>query len=378
MRILIVTLVDHSNYGNRLQNYALEHLMIQMPVDVASGLQIFSKERSIACAKTMWARRIKSILPLGLFRVLIALADHSITFGTKPEKKREARMQSFSKEYLHPLPKLYMKKDQDLEKKLADRYDYYIAGSDQVWNPIWAGQDYHFLTFAPAEKRIAFAASFGVEALEQEAAERFGRRLTDFKYISVREPSGARLVRQLTGKAADVVLDPTLLLAREEWKKLAKKPDVALPEHYVLSFFLGEEPKQALDAFAEKQGLPILHLNQEEYPDLYVLDPAEFLYVVEYADYVLTDSFHGMVFAIKFEREFYVFHRKQRGMENMFGRIGELLKWLGLSEREQQRSAVHEVPPVSGARWMEIADRLDAEREKTLETMRRVMALPEE
>lgn len=378
MRILIVTLVDHSNYGNRLQNYALEQLMMQMPVHVESVSQIISKESMVACAKSGWDRTISYFLPLGFYRVFLKLMGSNMNYCPSIRVKRMARMQSFSKQHLHLISPIYIKRNRNLEKKIPDGYDYYIVGSDQVWNPRWAGQDYHFLSFVPARKRIAFSASFGVESLEPEAEKRYARLLADFKYISVREPSGAQLVRQLTGREADVVLDPTLLLAREEWEKLVKKPDVQLPEHYILAFFLGEEPKQALDSFAEKYHLPLLHLYRKEYPEWYVLDPAEFLYVVKHADYVLTDSFHGMVFSLKFEREFYVFHRRQRGMENMFGRIGELLRWLGLSEREQARDGIQEMLPVDGSKWMEIGGKLDAEREKTMEMMRRVMELEKE
>lgn len=377
MRVLILTLVDHSNYGNRLQNYALEQLMGQLHLDVTSGGQIYSRECSAACAKSGWERQIKSIIPMGLYRLLIYVLDNYVKYPSYIQKKRAIRMQSFSKQYLHLIPPIYIKRNRDLGKKIPDDYDCYIVGSDQVWNPSWAGQDHYFLSFVPVRKRIAFAASFGVETLEPEVAQRYARLLADFNYISVREPSGVKLVRQLTGREADVVLDPTLLLAQKEWEKLVKKPDVQLPEHYILAFFLGEEPKQALDSFAEKHHLPLLHLYRKEYPQWYVLDPAEFLYVVKHADYVLTDSFHGMVFSLKFEREFYVFHRRQRGMENMFGRIGELLRWLGLSGREQARDGIREVPPVTGQKWMEISDRLDVEREKTMEKMSEVLKISE-
>lgn len=368
MRVLIVTLVDYSNYGNRLQNYSVEQLLNSIFCDVSSGLIVISQECDIARSQTEWKRWLKQVMPFPLYKVLKQIKHAK---QSDLQKKRWCTFRTFSEQYLHMLSTIYVKNDRDV---MLD-YDYYVAGSDQIWNPDWAGQNHHFLAFAAPEKRISFAASFGVETLPPNQEERYARLLKDFRYISVREKSGAKLVKELTGRDPDIVLDPTLLLAREEWEKLLKKPRVSLPEHYILSFFLGEEPERAIESFADVQGLPVIHMNREEYPELYVLDPAEFLYVVKYADFVLTDSFHATVFSIKFEREFYVFHRKQQGMENMFTRISHLLERFNLESREQERDVVRKVVAVSEQQWTSIQQELDAEREKTMEKMCEVMGI---
>lgn len=372
MKVLIVTLCDYFNYGNRVQNYALEQLVKELSCEVSSGLMVSSKETDMSCSKTEWKRWMKKVMPLPVYRIFKQMKE-----VRQPvlHRKRRAAFRAFSNQYLHMVPPIYVKKDMDVGQRISSDYDYYIAGSDQVWHPKFGGRDYYFLTFAPSEKRIAFAASFGVEDLPLDQKKRYARLLKEFKYISVRENSGAVIVKELTGRDADVVLDPTLLLPREEWDKLVKQPHVLLPEHYILSFFLGEEPETAVESFAAGKNLPVIHMNREEYPELYVLDPAEFLYVVKHADYVLTDSFHGTVFSIKFEREFYVFHRKQQGMENMFTRISYLLERFELEGREQERGSVCETDPVSTEHWMKIREELEAEREKTMKKMREVMGI---
>ena len=369
-KIVIVTIIDYKNYGNRLQNYALEQLLSNISSDINSGISYRSKENDIACSKTIWKRFLKQIIPFGIYKEIRLKKKNNIGNQTIPEK-RIAGFESFSNSFLHMLPEFFVNRNNDLGKKL--HADYYVAGSDQIWNPAWAGHDHFFLTFAPPEKRIAFAASFGVEALEPNVAERYVRLLKDFKYISVRERSGAKLVKQLTGKDVDVVLDPTLLLSRDDWEKIVKRPAIQLPEQYVLAFFLGEEPKGSMEHFADQLGLPIVHMNREEFPELFVLDPAEFLYVVKHADYVLTDSFHGTVFSIKFEREFYVFQRKQEGLENMFTRISDLLQRFHLEDREQSREEIIQALPLSKQKWEMISGELDFEREKTMDKMREIM-----
>lgn len=368
--IVIITIIDYRNYGNRLQNYALEQLLSNISSGIESGISYRSKENDIACSKTSWKRYLKRMIPFGIYKAIRFKKKKNIEKHTILEK-RIAGFKSFSNNFLHMLPELFVNRNDNLGKML--NADYCVAGSDQIWNPNWAGQDHLFLTFAPPEKRIAFAASFGVEELEPDVAERYARLLKDFKYISVRERSGAKLVKQLTGKDVDVVLDPTLLLSRNDWEMIVKRPAIQLPEHYVLAFFLGEEPEGVIESFAEQHGLPIVHMNREEYPELYVLDPAEFLYVVKHADYVLTDSFHGTVFSIKFQREFYVFHRKQAGMENMFTRISDLLQRFHFEDREQSREEIKQALPISKQKWELIFEELDFEREKTMDKMREIM-----
>ena len=122
------------------------------------------------------------------------------------------------------------------------------------------------------------------------------------------------------------------------WCQLEKKPGYRVPEHYLLIFILGDEESyaDAIHAYAEKEHLEIINLFDTSRRDVWKTGIENFLWLVHHADFVCTDSFHCVCFSILFEKCFTVFHRKQKGYEHMFGRIGTLLQLLHLTEYEYQ------------------------------------------
>ncbi|MEG1462784.1 MAG: polysaccharide pyruvyl transferase family protein, partial [Anaerorhabdus sp.] len=246
------------------------------------------------------------------------------------------------------------------------------TGSDQVWNPHYQGNEYEFLTFAPKKKRLSFAASIGVENIPEDAKWYFGKNLSDMEYISVREERAAQIVEELTGRVADVTLDPTLLLDRTQWEIAAKKPQLDIEEQYICTYFLGEVP-EAVTKFAEKVGLKVYSLNSENDKTLFTIDPAEFLYMIKNATYVLTDSFHAVAFSIKFNKEFYVFDRKQDGVNNMFSRIETITSRFNLTNRIQNRSKIIEQALIDN--WNEIESELIAEKNKSIQRLLKAMEI---
>lgn len=109
-------------------------------------------------------------------------------------------------------------------------------------------------------------------------------------------------------------------------------------------------------AFRKGKGIENLSLNDKEAPELFVIDPGEFLYMIKNAAYVLTNSFHAVAFSIKFNKEFYVFDRKENGVAGMFSRIETIAKLFGLENRVQNREGIVEQLPISN--WMEIENKL--------------------
>ena len=261
--------------------------------------------------------------------------------------ERERCFRTFTEGYTTILPPIVENTDRAVCRRLEKLgVAYFIAGSDQVWNPLFQGRDVDFLTFAPPEKRLSFAASIGVDEIPDGQLARYGQLLREMKYLSVREQRAVEIIKELTGRDADLTLDPTLLLEPEEWDKVVKKPGLELDEHYICTYFLGETP-EAVQQFAREKGLRIYALNSQESPELFTLDPGEFLYMIKSAAYVLTDSFHAVAFSIKFHKEFYVFCRKQANTRNMFSRIETITKRFGLGNRIQSRDAIVEQPPVT-------------------------------
>ena len=250
--------------------------------------------------------------------------------------------------------------------------DSFIIGSDQVWNPYYEAKEYEFLTFVPKEKRLSFAASIGADSIPEDAKWYFKKNLSDMKYISVREERAAEIVKELTGRDADITLDPTLLLDKADWEIIAKKPTINIEDKYICTYFLGEVP-EAVKAFTKEKALPIYALNSQDSPELFTLDPAEFLYMIQNASYVLTDSFHAVAFSIKFHKEFYVFDRKEEGVSSMFSRIETITKRFCLENRIQNRDRIVEQEPISN--WNEIEKELVAEKNKSMGKLLEAMGI---
>lgn len=324
-RVGIITMTSCLNYGNRLQNYALQETLKKMGFEVETIQKIFTKVSN----REYFFYRIKTLVR----DILHINARTGIC-------KREKTFKKFSRKYIK-YSKFWTYKNCQ-KKGIEQAYDVFVCGSDQIWNPQFEDtlNDLESSTayFAPREKRIAYAASMGVSVLDTKYKDRYTELLKDMKAISMREESGAKIVKELTGKEIPVVLDPTLLLSEEEWKQIEKKPHKELPERYIVTYFLGEMEERKKDyirKIGKKNGLPIIELSCEYLWDKdindiesFCFDPAEFLYVISHSQILFTDSFHGCVFATLFNKPFRVFDREGT-WGDMWSRMQTLVKIIG-------------------------------------------------
>lgn len=358
--VAIVTIDDYINYGNRLQNYALTKLLQNEGFKVFNGIRVFTKEDFVIRTNGTIQKIRNWLTPYRVVRG--SLYSPQEKSGLK--KEREQRFLDFVHSYTTVLEPIVCVNHFNANKVLK-KYgiDYFIVGSDQVWNPYYEAMEYEFLTFTTKEKRLSFAASIGVDCIPEGAKRYFKKNLSKMKYISVREERAAQIVKELTGRDADVTLDPTLLLDKADWEHITKKPELDIEGRYICTYFLGEVP-ESVNAFAKEKGLSIYALNSLDCPKLYTLDPAEFLYMIRNASYVLTDSFHAVAFSIAFHKEFYVFERKQEGVSSMFSRIETITKRFGLGNRIQSRDRIIEQEPISN--WSKIEDELVAEKKRSM------------
>lgn len=214
----------------------------------------------------------------------------------------------------------------------CDGYDAYITGSDQVWNIQY--EPAFYLRFVPSGRpRISYGASLGRASITAKQGTRFREDLADFAAVSVREGDAARLLRPLVPVPVQQVLDPTLLLTREQWDEVCSARLVE--GRYLFAYFLGDSTAQrkAAKAFAQRRGLSIVTLPYLEdvfricdfsFGDrkLYAVSPADFISLIKHADYIFTDSFHGAVFSSLYGKEYYVFQRA--GHPGMASRIYSL------------------------------------------------------
>ncbi len=317
-KVGIVTLFDPENYGNRLQAYALAKTLQNLNCQVAETYRC-NDFLSIVKGKIKTNPFTRTVMELVL----------SIFIKEKGGIRHCGRTVLFFKFIKKTRAKYVRSNDTSI--------DYFVCGSDQIWNPAsYTGYPFYFAGFAPKEKRIAYAASFGVSILPQNLTANYATYLKDMAHISVREHAGAKLVQELANRDVPVLVDPTLLLNREDWLTMAKKPKFPVKGRYVLTYFLGWHSND-IDEYIEKvaleHDLQIISLNNmHKNHHWFNVGPAEFLWLIENASLVCTNSFHATVFSIIMNTPFINFARGN-GADNMNSRIETLLETMQLNER---------------------------------------------
>lgn len=271
----IATMVG-SNLGNRLQNYALQSVLQRSGLDT---VETFMK------SPVPFQQQIKN----HLYRI-------------KPQK-RWARFAYFDLKYIN-----YSKYLLEEQEEAVSDYSVFVMGSDQIWNPSFTmNSDLEYLPKIPTGRKIAYAASFGVSSI-LERREEITRLLNDIPYISVRENAGADIVEELTERKVPVVLDPVMLLSKEEWQSVGRKPRIeGCTKPFVLKYVLGNDAyREKIESIASVNGLVVIDLKNTDLP----IGPAEFIWLAMHSTIVCTDSFHASVFSILFHKPFFIFERQ--------------------------------------------------------------------
>lgn len=217
--------------------------------------------------------------------------------------------------------------------------DYFVVGSDHVWNPSFWGTNTecysakrYLLRNVDKLKLVAYAASFGVEQLGTIWLPVFQKELSKFHAISVRETSGVEIAEKACGKQAEVVLDPTLMLPKEKWNQMAA--DVQ-KDNYVLTFFLGEvtqRKQEYIEKISHEHRCKIINVTNKK-DKYYSCRPEVFLGLIKHAKLVITDSFHATVFSIVFHAPFLSLTREQHNYCKMSSRLETLLGMVNMIER---------------------------------------------
>ena len=220
-------------------------------------------------------------------------------------------------------------------KQFSD-YDVFVIGSDQTWN--YNFSRFSSLDFVPyanaSQKVISYAASFGVYSIPDRLFSTYKKGLDSIDCISVREEAGKKIVESITDKTAKVVLDPTLLLSKDDWNTLANNSKLNIPQKYVLTYFLGElnsKDKNYILNYANNHGCTLVSLGDRE-SEYWSAGPEDFVKLFQNSEAVFTDSFHACVFSIIFEKYFEVFQRNSK-IPSMNSRLDTLFNDLGLDDR---------------------------------------------
>lgn len=321
MKIAQITPLGYFNYGNMLQKFALHHTLKNFTefteVLWLDAPKLFSEVLNTNTAQCVLKKERKQD------------KDYMELFY-----RREAVRQSKFKDFEN----LYVKTRFNFPylEDIADEYDFFVVGSDQVWNPKWLAP-YIFLEFVPRKKKIAYAASIGNPTIPDEKKELFRRGISDFNYVSVREEEAVKIINELTGQTPIVLLDPVFLLNKEEWLSVAQKPTWFKEKYqrgYVLTYYLRKLPPPAVKTLAKELDLPIINLLDPQNFNHFTVGPSELIWLFAHASFIFTNSFHGISFSILFKQPFF---NHEIGNDplgtSMSNRIVSLLELFGLSDR---------------------------------------------
>ncbi len=377
MRVgIISTFYNNYNYGGKLQAYALVRILQILGYD---ALQIqygqhkpsatFPDRIKLLMSKSDYRRAIPQEL---LFRLLKS--------STAQQKERQTAFQAFDNNIPHT-DAVY---DDIHLPELCNQFDAFICGSDQIWNPDLMKKGY-LLDFVPADiYKFSYAASVA-RRLNETDKQMLSLSLQSFNAISVREDDTATDLSSFLNRPVTVVADPVLLLDVNEWNNIASPEKRS--EKYLFCYFLGYSSalRRTATVYAHKHNLRIITLphmlntqKRSYFCDLtfgderlYDVSPAQFLALIRDAEYVMTDSFHATVLALKFQKQFSVYDRM--GQKEMENRIAHLLKAYSL---ESRKCSVNEVSEYK-IHYNEISNRASQLCENSLRFIKEQLHLAE-
>lgn len=350
MRIGILTFQNTSNYGATLQAYALQESI---------------KKEGVDCKIIDYhEKKIKSRSPI-VSKINASIRKFLVNISGG--KKRNAAF----KDANFDLSNAYT--DETIAQANSE-FDKFVVGSDQVWNiKLIKGNMRYFLDFVnDDEKKNSYAASIGATSLVEDGKEAMKKALASFKgEISVREETAKKLLSYELGIESTVVLDPTLLLTKDEWEKVAAPK--TLKKKYVLVYQMGRS--KSLIRVAKKEakriGAQLISIkppldNLVAGKNIFGAGPGEFVRLFMDAEKVFTNSFHGTVFSINFNKEFYVELLK---MGNVNSRLTDVLKAFDLCDRIIK----DEILPDGRIDYKKVNGLLDEKRDRSYEVIREIL-----
>lgn len=336
MKVGILTFHDAHNYGAVLQAFALK----------------------------------KYIQKLGYEVSIINYHHETIPDGYPKEnnEKRWEKFDKFIKELIDYDTKTYIN-EQELETL---DIDFWICGSDQIWNTeITRGFNKgFFLDFNTNGKKISYAVSMGIDELPKEQEEDFKNSLNKLNKISVREETLQKYAKKFTDKEVEKVLDPTLLLEEKDYESLILDNNYG---EYVLIYALGPDERliKIANKIAKEKNVKIIELNDKKNENYFCeqisdAGPDEFLTLIKNAKAVVTNSFHGTIFSIIFEKEFYTITRLNRN-----SRMKNILKIVDMEDRLIDK--VEELEKIKVQDYKKVYYRLNVEKEKSKEFLNKAL-----
>lgn len=333
-KVAIITWCDNNgptNYGQIFQCYAIQKICEKLGFEAI--IVQYRKKTEIDFCKNKFKSKYLNQIYEELFKIIVIEKNYN---------KRIYLFRRFIKENIELSSPCYDKRD--VEKLVRD-CSYLLCGSDQIWNPIWYDPMF-FLDFGhTGQKRIAYAPS-GIANDDNETEviyTKMGSLINRIDCVSMRESQGIQIMKKYTDKNIEAVLDPTLLLERKDWDKIASKRLVDEP--YIFCYTMGSlrQHKLVLRQIMKKHNatrivfIPsnVVEAKLQLATPYTTAGPAQFISLIKYAEAVATDSFHGTTLSIKYKKQFYLLKRMQQDCYRWasFSRIDNILDKMHIDGR---------------------------------------------
>lgn len=343
-KVAIVSCYFKDNYGSLLQAYATQKILENnnIPnetINIEANKDFKKGKRKYYITQLFNYKFIKT--KFGMIKLKI---DKKINKKLgKNIATRNKKFKEFKREFNLSVAYRDYKTLTEFSKK---KYSDVIVGSDQLWLPVNVVADYYTLNWVPESvNTISYATSFGFSTVPKKYNEQYSSFLKKINHLSVREQSGVKIIKDIAGIDSKLVADPTILLSKEEWEEETTSERI-VEDKYILCYFLGNniEHRKFAERLKEATNCKIVSINHsdeyvkysDEFCDFapYDIGPREWINLVKNAEYVCTDSFHGTVFSILFNKIFFDFRRhNNKNKASTNSRIDSLLNVAGIDKK---------------------------------------------
>ena len=370
------------NYGGHLQGYALHRVISEMGHSVDIIAYDVNRNPNPVYPGLLQQMRQYSFLS-ALRKGRQKILARCIRKARPMLEAREKLFDDFARQ-TGALSSLY---DDASAPELAERYRLFISGSDQVWNPNAVRLLYLQNFIDDPSRKAAYAASFGRDALSDHEQQRMLPSLKRFGSIGVREKTAAGILKGKVPCEVETVLDPTMLIGPEEWEQIARPIETRRP--YVLVYFFSDslQVRRKAAEYCRRKGLDLVYIPYAGHAfnttdmkgdgtPLTDVGPREFVGLVRSAEMVLTDSFHGAVFSLIFQKPFAVFERNRKEHVSMNSRLYDLLDTFRLRYRllpEEKAGRMEELSVLSAWEKEQIECVLSKERARSMAFLERAL-----
>ncbi len=338
-RVAILTRRAGYNMGSTLQAYAMYKMFNKLGYDV----EILNYDEYARFLS--W--RIKPFV-FNIFNKIPFISHTKIVnkyFPLKHFFAQKQKFEEFESKYF-PLSKKKYRNSSDLKKTIG-KYDVYVCGSDQIWSPMMYDPVF-YLDFVPKKPNIltiAYAPSLGVTDINAISVNA-QRLIKNIQFISCREAEGAKILSKIVGYEIPVVLDPTLMINKDDWESIKAEQNLT-HNNYILTYFLHTRfyqnniPNKFINKLKKQTGLKVINIQMHNMEQIVNADehifnagPADFLTLINNASFIVTNSYHCCIFSHIFSKHFFVFEkfRKDNDKDDQNPRLHTLLKIINKQE----------------------------------------------